>query len=64
MPRIHVEYSEKDILRLIHNDITLKFPDLAIELKDIDFLVKSRNNYKPQEWEPGKMLIKIDHDTD
>lgn len=60
MAKFHVEYSEKDVISLVHADLIRRFPEIAVDRDELHFLVKSQNNYRPQEWEKGALKVEVD----
>ena len=61
MAKFQVDYDEYDLRRLVLADIEERFPALSIRIDDIKFLVKSKNNYRPQEWESGELKVTLLH---
>ena len=62
MAKIHIEYTERDVQRLILAHLTMLYPDAPPpSLEDIQLKVKSKNNYRPQEWEQGELFFAIDY---
>lgn len=62
MGRITIEYDEADIKQLVLEDIHQRM-DVDLEVADLSFEVKSKNNYKPQEWETGAMRVRVEKST-
>lgn len=59
MPKYSFEYDELDIKNLILQDLAEKY---AIILKptELEIKVMSKQNYRVQEWETGKLKCAID----
>lgn len=59
MAKVNMEYDEMDLKRLVLEKIQADL-NIQIDLKDLVFEVKSKNNYKPQEWEIGRLRIRVE----
>ncbi len=59
MATFHVEYTEKDLIKLVQTDLIQRFPEIVVNTEDLRFLVKSKNNYRPQEWENGQFKVEV-----
>ena len=61
MPRLSIEYTEQDLKQLVLRELQDRYPDIPLALEHIRFQVKSKNNYRQQEWEDGRCQILVDH---
>lgn len=52
--QLQATITEEDIKRIVATRLSAMTGEL-VEPKDVKFVVKSKNNYRPQEWEEGKM---------
>ena len=59
MAKFTVEYDEMDIKKLILKDLTDKM-DVDFSEKDLEIKVMSKQNYRVNEWENGKLKCVID----
>ena len=59
--KLNVTFDEQDLKNLVYGYIAEMFPGIILSTDNIHFLVKSKNNYKPQEWEDGQLKIEINH---
>jgi hypothetical protein len=57
--KIKVEYTSEMIQKLIVNDMEDKINKL-IPLKDIEIKVRSKQNYREQEWERGELKVEME----
>ncbi|PWI52216.1 hypothetical protein [Sulfoacidibacillus thermotolerans] len=59
MPKIHIEYTEADLVLLVLRDLENTMPEVDFKKEDIKILVKSKQNYKA-EWEIAAFKATID----
>lgn len=61
--RIRVEYTDKMIRELILKDVQDKVDGGELRLEQIQIKVKSKNNYRQQEWESGELNVVLEADV-
>lgn len=59
--KVNIELDENDLKVLALSHIRAQLGDLGdkLDINNVKFLVKSVNNYKPQEWEKGMLKVEI-----
>lgn len=60
MPDVNISYNEKDIIKLILEDLNKKMPGFNFNEKHLEVKVQSTQNYRVQEWEKGRLQITVD----
>jgi hypothetical protein len=57
--KIKVEYTNEMIKQLIMNDINDKFVSFN-KMPNVEIQVKSRQNYRQNEWEKGELKVEME----
>ena len=60
MAKINIEYNREDIIQLILKDLFDKMPGVEFLSKDIEIMVKTKQNWKA-EWENGFFQAMVNH---
>lgn len=55
----NIEITESDVKQLVFEHLNSKFPELGITPKDVKVTTKSKNNFRPQEWEEAAFRVSI-----
>ena len=63
--KLHIEIDEEELKQLVVDRINRTLPDEIemLNVTDIKFLVKSKNNFREQEWEQGRLFVTVDKDV-
>lgn len=58
--KIAVTIDEEDVKRMVLERLQRELPHAEIEMKHVKLEVKSKNNYRPQEWEEGRLQVRVE----
>jgi len=56
---IDLKVTEEDIKEMVVNILRERLNTTDIDVKDLKFQVRSKQNYRKQEWESGEMRVTL-----